>query len=95
MNKHFLRIVAILLVSLMLIPTVFGTTALRLNKVVVVGSIDPSLGYDEIVNGTTTFLVARSRQVSERTFYHNVTKFEWKHSSVEVSPEMPVHTTTT
>lgn len=88
MNKHFLRIVAILLVSLMLIPTVFGTTALRLNKVVVVGSIDSSLGYDEIVNGTTTFLVARSRPVSERTFYHNVTKFEWKHSSVEVSPEM-------
>ena len=89
MNKHFLRIVAILLISLMLIPTVPSVAASKLNKVVVVGSIDPSLGYDEIVNGTTTFRVARTRPVSERTFYHNVTKFEWKHSSVEASPETP------
>lgn len=85
----YLRVVAILLISLMLIPAVSSVAASGLNKVVIVGSIDPSLGYDEIVNGTTTFHVARTRPVSERTFYHNVTKFEWKHSSVEVPPETP------
>jgi hypothetical protein len=89
MNKHFLRTVAILLISLILIPVVSSATALKLNKVVIIGSIDPSLGYDEIVNGTTTFHVARTRPIPERTFYHNVTKSKWKHSSVEVSPEMP------
>jgi hypothetical protein len=89
MNKHFLRIVTILLVSLMLIPTVSSVAASNLNKVVVVGSIDPTLGYDVVVNGTTTFRVARSQPVSKGTFYHNVTRFEWKHSSIEVSPETP------
>jgi len=87
MNKHFLRIVTVLLISLMLIPAVSSVAASNSNKVVVVGSIDPSLGYDEIVNGTTTFHVARTRPVSERTFYHNVTKFEWKYHSVEAFPE--------
>jgi len=71
----------------MLIPTASSIAASKLTKVVVVGSIDPSLGYDEIVNGTTTFHVARTRPVSERTFYHNITKFEWKNSPVETSPE--------
>jgi hypothetical protein len=89
MNKHFLRIVTILLVSLMLIPTVSSVAASNLNKVVVVGSIDPALGYDVVVNGTTTFRVARSQPVSKGTFYHNVTRFEWKRSPVETSPETP------
>ena len=89
MNKHYSRIVPILLISLMLIPMVSSVASSQLNKVVVVGSIDPSLGYDEIVNGTTTFHVARTRPVSKRTFYHNVTKFEWKRSPVETSPETP------
>jgi len=87
MNKHFLRIVAIFLISLVLIPTVSSVATANSNKVIIVGSIDPSLGYDEIVNETTTFHVARTRPVSERTFYHTVTKFEWKHHFVEVSPE--------
>lgn len=88
MNKHFLRIVTILLICLVLIPTVFSVAASKSNNVVVVGSIDSSLGYDEIVNGTTTFLVARSPPVLEKTFYHNVTKFGWKNCSIAASPEM-------
>jgi uncharacterized membrane protein len=37
MNKHFLRIVTILLICLVLIPAVFSVAASKSNNVVVVG----------------------------------------------------------
>src|SRR4030042_961320 len=88
MNVYFTKVMAMLLILLMLIPVVSVATILESNKTVVVAFIDPSLGYDEIVNGTTTFLVARRPPVSHGTFYHNVTKFNWKTSRVEASPNV-------
>jgi len=89
MKYQLLTVITLSLIMLMLTPTVLETTAtLTTTRITIVGSIDPFLGYDEIVNGTTTFLVARNRPISKRAFYHNVSKFEWKLSSVETSPEM-------
>jgi len=84
-----LRIVTILLISLMLVPTVSSVAASKLSEVVIVGSIDPSLGYDEIVNGTTTFIVARKPEIIKRGGFHNITKYERKLVRVEASLDTP------
>jgi len=90
MKYKLLTVITLSLIMLMLMPTVLEATAtLTTTRIIIVGSIDPSLGYDEIVNGTTTFLVARNRPTSKRTFYHNVSRFEWKLASVEAPPETP------
>lgn len=74
--KNVFKIVTFLLILLMVIPSVLATD-FSANKIVVVGSIDSQLGFDEIVTGTTTFIVARKPKLVEKTGYHNVTKFEW------------------
>jgi hypothetical protein len=88
MNRALLKTVTFLIIALMLSPSVLATPP-SANKIVVVGSVDPQLGYDEIVNGTTTFIVARKPKIVEKMGYHNITRFEWKSVRVEASPEVP------
>jgi hypothetical protein len=88
MNRGLLKTVTFLIIVLMLSPSVLATPS-SANKIVVVGSVDPQTGYDEIVNGTTTFIVARKPNIVEKTRYHNITRFVWKFVRVEASPEVP------
>lgn len=88
MKIRLSKAIAMLLILLMLAPVVSVAATPKPDKTIVVGSVDPSLGYDEIVNGTTTFLVARRQPVPHKTFCHNVTKSSWKTSRVEASPNV-------
>lgn len=91
MMFHFRRLIEsvgiLFLIGILLTPTVYAEFSNR-KKVIVIGTENPPLGYDEIVNGTTTFIVAREPNIVNKTGYHNITKFMWRSTRVEASPEI-------
>jgi hypothetical protein len=75
--KRTLCLIAIVMLCILMIPAIEPVLAVSgTPHIVTVGSIDPALGYDTIINGTTIFHVARHVRPVEGVFYHNVAEDE-------------------